>query len=141
MATAAHRRTYQLGLLTAGFSCLVCPWVVPWVLGEKYTASIPILMAYSFAFPSFVIGSIRAMDFVICNKNLNHLVVSLCLLPFQVLFCVSGTLWLGPAGLAAAMALVAFVSTTLFSLILPPLRESGALQKEALSGLFRWRSG
>jgi len=39
------------------------------------------------------------------------------------------------------MALVAFVSTTLFSLILPPLRESGALQKEAVSGLFRWRSG
>ena len=94
-------------------------------------------MAYSFSFPSFAVGSIRAMEFVISNKSQNHLLVSLVLLPFQIILCMVGIYWHGPVGLAAAMALVAFVSTTLLSFALPPLQENWSLQKEALKSLWK----
>ena len=132
-----YRRTYQGGLLVGFFAGVLAPWMIPAIFGPEYLPAVPIFIAYAFAFPSFVIGSIRGMDFVIMNKNQNHLLVALALFPLQIGLCTMGILWHGPVGLAAAMALVAFVSTTLFSLILPPLRESGVLQKEALAGLFR----
>ena len=133
-----YRRSYQLGFLVALLSCLVAPWAVPIVFGAQYKPAVPVFMAYSFVFPSLVVGSVRAMEFVISNKNINHLLVSLALLPLQLGFCVAGIHWFGPMGLAAAMAVVGFISTTLFSLILPPLRESGAIQKKALGSLLRW---
>lgn len=131
-----YRRTYQLGLLMAVLACLIAPWAVPLVFGGQYKPAVPVFMAYSFVFPSVVVGSIRAMEFVVSNKNLNHLLVSACLLPLQIILCSAGILWLGPSGLAGAMAVVAFISTTVFSFVLPPLRESGELQKAALRGIW-----
>jgi hypothetical protein len=55
-----------------------------------------------------------------------------------MLLCLAGIHWFGPVGLAAAMAIVAFVSTTLFSMFLPPLKASGELQKAALRKILRW---
>lgn len=133
-----YRRTYQAGLATGLLACAMAPWGIPLVFGSEYTESIPIFMAYAFAFPSFVVGSIRAMEFVVMNKNQNHLLVSAWLLPLQCLFCLVGIHWFGPVGLAAAMAMVAFVSTTIFSMVLPPLRASGELQKMALKKIFQW---
>lgn len=133
-----YRRTYQVGLTTALVACLLAPWAIPLFFGEEYAESVPIFMAYAFAFPSFVVGSIRAMEFVVLNKNQNHLLVSALLLPLQIIFCAAGIHWFGPVGLAAAMAIVAFVSTTLFSMILPPLRTSGETQKKALRQICWW---
>lgn len=133
-----YRRTYQLGLLAAVFGAVAAPWLIPLLFGANYAPAVPIFVAYAFMFPSLVVGSVRAMEFVISNKNINHLVVSLLLLPLQLGFCAVGIHWYGPTGLAAAMAVVGFISTTVFSLILPPLRESGVLQRKALSGLLRW---
>lgn len=133
-----YRRTYQAGLITALIACLAAPIVIPLFFGEEYVESVPIFMAYAFAFPSFVVGSIRAMEFVIAKKNQNHLLVSAFLLPLQICVCSAGIYWFGPVGLAAAMAIVAFVSTTLFSMILPPLRTSGETQKKALRQICRW---
>lgn len=132
-----YRRTYQGGLLAGFFAGTLAPWTIPAIFGQEYFPAVPVFIAYAFVFPSFVIGSIRGMDFVIMNKNQNHLLVAMALFPLQTGLCTIGILLHGPAGLAVAMALVAFVSTTLFSLILPPLRGSGVLQKEALAGLFR----
>lgn len=132
-----YRRTYQLGLLVALLACLIAPWAVPIVFGAQYKPAVPVFMAYSFVFPSVVVGSIRAMEFVVSKKNLNHLLVSACLLPLQITLCSAGIVWLGPSGLAGAMAVVAFISTTLFSFILPPLRESGELQKAALRSFWK----
>jgi O-antigen/teichoic acid export membrane protein len=134
-----YRRIYQAGLLIAGGSCLLAPWVIPLFFGNQYEASVPVFMAYSFAFPSFVVGSVRAMEFIISNKNQNHLLVVLMLLPFQALFCLLGIHWFGAAGLAGATALVSFISTTLFSMVIPALKESGHLQKEALKGILKWK--
>ena len=134
-----YRRIYQAGLLIAGASCLLAPWVIPLLFGSQYKASVPIFMAYSFAFPSFIVGSVRAMEFVISNKNQNHFLVALTLLPFQVFFCVVGIHWFGAAGLAGATALVSFISTTLFSMVIPALKESGDLQKEALKEFLCWK--
>ena len=133
-----YRRTYLLGLLAAGFGAGAAPWLIPLLFGANYVPAVPIFVAYAFLFPSLVVGSVRAMEFVISNKNMNHLLVSLLLLPLQLGFCAAGIHWFGPTGLAAAMAVVGFISTTVFSLILPPLRESGALQRKALGGLLRW---
>ena len=132
-----YRRTYQVGLAGAVLACLLAPLVIPSLFGSEYKASVPIFMAYAFSFPSFAVGSIRAMEFVISNKNQNHLLVSLVLLPFQIILCMAGIFWHGPVGLAAAMALVAFVSTTLLSFALPPLKENWSLQKEALSSIWK----
>lgn len=132
-----YRRTYQVGLAGAALACLLAPWAIPFLFGSQYKASVPIFMAYSFSFPSFAVGSIRAMEFVISNKSQNHLLVSLVLLPFQIILCMVGIYWHGPVGLAAAMALVAFVSTTLLSFALPPLQENWSLQKEALKSLWK----
>ena len=134
-----YRRIYQAGLLIVGGSCLLAPWVIPLLFGSQYSASVPVFMAYSFAFPSLIVGSVRAMEFVISNKNQNHLLVALALLPFQVLFCVAGIYWFGAAGLAGATALVSFISTTILSMVIPALKESGDLQKEALKGILRWK--
>ena len=120
-----YRRTYQLGLLAVILSCVAAPWLIPFLFGAKYTPAVPVFLAYAFIFPSLVVGSVRAMEFVISNKNMNHLLVSLLLLPLQLGFCAVGIHWFGPTGLAAAMAVVGFISTTVFSLILPPLREIG----------------
>jgi O-antigen/teichoic acid export membrane protein len=133
-----YRRTYLLGLLAAGFGAGAAPWLIPLLFGANYVPAVPIFVAYAFLFPSLVVGSVRAMEFVISNKNMNHLLVSLLLLPLQLGICAAGIHWYGPTGLAAAMAVAGFISTTVFSLILPPLRESGALQRKALSGLLRW---
>jgi O-antigen/teichoic acid export membrane protein len=132
-----YRRAYQLGLLAAIIACAVAPWAIPLVFGDQYLGSVPIFMAYSFAFPSFVIGSIRGMEFVVANKNENHLVVALTLFPLQAGLCSLGLIFFGPPGLAGAMAVVAFISTTAFSILLKPLRESGDLQKKAMKGIFR----
>ena len=132
-----YQRTYQIGLAAALVSCALAPWGVPLVLGREYAPSVPIFMAYSFAFPSLVVGSIRAMEFVVMNKNMNHLLVSALLLPLQMLLCLAGIHWFGPVGLAAAMAIVAFISTTLFSMAVPPLKASGELQKAALRKILR----
>jgi O-antigen/teichoic acid export membrane protein len=136
-----YRKIYQVGLLIAGGSCLLAPWVIPLLFGSQYNASVPVFMAYSFAFPSLVVGSVRAMQFIISNKNQNHLLVALTLLPFQVLFCVVGIYWFGAVGLAGATALVSFISTTILSMVIPALKESGDLQKEALKGVLRWKRG
>jgi PST family polysaccharide transporter len=133
-----YRRTYQLGLLAAAFGAVVAPWLIPFLFGASYAPAVPIFAAYAFMFPSLLVGSVRAMEFVISNKNINHLLVSLLLLPLQLGFCGLGIHWFGPTGLAAAMVVVGFISTTVFSLILPPLRESGVLQRKALSDLLRW---
>ena len=133
-----YRRTYQLGLLAAVFGAVAAPWIIPLLFGANYAPAVPIFVAYAFMFPSLVVGSVRAMEFVISNKNMNHLLVSMLLLPLQLGFCAVGIHWFGPTGLAAAMAVVGFISTTVFSLILHPLRESGALQRKALGGLLRW---
>jgi hypothetical protein len=45
--------------------------------------------------------------------------------------------WAGPFGMALAMVAVTFISTTLFSLVLPPLRDVGRLQVLALKSVFR----
>ena len=134
-----YRTTYQAGLVMSFAACLLAPMAIPLFFGKEYAGSVPIFMAYAFAFPSFVVGSIRAMEFVIAKKNQNHLLVSALLLPLQICVCTAGIYWFGPVGLAAAMAVVAFISTTLFSMILSPLRESGDLQKTALQQICQWR--
>ena len=131
-----YRHTYQLGLLVAFVGCAVAPWLIPFLFGIKYGPAVPIFVAYAFMFPSLVVGSVRSMEFVVSNKNMNHLLVSLALLPLQLAFCSVGVHYFGPTGLAAAMAIVGFISTTVFSILLPPLRESGALQWKALRSLF-----
>jgi len=95
-------------------------------------------MVYAFTLPSFVVGNIRAMDFVVRDQNIHHLTVILCLLPIQIPLCWWMVSWAGPVGLALAMVAVTFISTTAFSLMLPPLRESGRLQAMALKSLFSW---
>ena len=133
-----YQRTYQIGFAAALASCALAPWGIRLVFGREYSESVFIFMAYSFAFPSFVVGSIRAMEFVVMNKNQNHMLVAALLLPLQMLLCLAGIHWFGPVWLAAAMAIVAFVSTTLFSMVLPPLKASGELQKAALRKILRW---
>ena len=133
-----YQRTYQFGLAAALASCAFAPWGIPLIFGKEYAPSVSIFMAYSFAFPSFVVGSIRAMEFVVMNKNQNHLLVAALLLPLQIILCLVGIHWFGPVGLAAAMAIVAFISTTLFSMVLPQLKASAELQKAALRKILRW---
>ena len=65
--------TYRWGFLTSCGLALLAPLVVPLLFGEMFRASIPIFMVYAFTFPSFVVGNIRAMDFVVRNQNTNHL--------------------------------------------------------------------
>ncbi len=130
--------TYRWGFLASGGLALMAVWVVPLVFGEAFRASIPIFMAYAFTFPSFVIGNIRAMDFVVRDQNIHHLTVILFLVPIQIPLCWWMVTWAGPVGLALAMVAVTFISTTVFSLVLPPLRETGRLQAMALKSLFSW---
>ena len=129
--------TYRWGFFAAGVLSLVAPLVIPTIFGDSFRASIPIFMVYAFTFPSFVIGNIRAMDFVVRDQNIHHLTVILFLIPIQVPLCWWMTVWAGPVGLALAMVAVTFISTTLFSLILPPLREAGHLQVLALKAIFK----
>lgn len=127
--------TYRWGFLLSCILALLAPVVVPLLFGEGFLASVPIFMAYAFAFPSFVIGNIRAMDFVVRDQNIHHLTVILFLVPIQIPLCWWAASWAGPVGLALAMVAVTFISTTLFSLWLPPLRETGKLQALALKSL------
>lgn len=127
--------TYRWGFLASCISALLAPVVVPLIFGKAFQASIPIFMIYAFTFPSFVIGNIRAMDFVVRDQNIHHLTVILFLVPIQIPLCWWAASWAGPVGLALAMVLVTFISTTLFSLVLPPLRETGKLQAQALRSL------
>jgi O-antigen/teichoic acid export membrane protein len=129
--------TYRWGFFAAGVLSLVAPLVIPILFGDSFRASIPIFMIYAFTFPSFVIGNIRAMDFVVRDQNINHLTIVLLVIPVQIPLCWWMAAWAGPVGLALAMVAVTFISTTLFSLILPPLREAGHLQVLALKAIFR----
>jgi O-antigen/teichoic acid export membrane protein len=129
--------TYRWGFLASCFLSLLAPLVIPILFGDSFRASIPIFMAYAFTFPSFLIGNIRAMDFLIRGQNEHHLIVILCLVPIQIPLCWWMATWAGPLGMALAMVATTFISTTLFSLVLPPLREAGQLQVLALKGVFR----
>lgn len=128
--------TYRWGFLASLGLALLGPILVSILFGKAFEASVPIFMIYAFAFPSFVIGNIRAMDFVVRDQNIHHLTVVFFLLPIQIPLCWLAVLWAGPVGLALAMVVVSFTSSTLFSLVLPPLREAGELQMLALKGLF-----
>jgi O-antigen/teichoic acid export membrane protein len=128
---------YRWGFLASCFLALLAPLVIPILFGDSFRASIPIFMAYAFTFPSFLIGNIRAMDFLLRGQNEHHLIVILCLVPIQIPLCWWMAMWAGPFGMALAMVATTFISTTLFSLVLPPLRESGQLQLLALKGVFR----
>lgn len=127
--------TYRWGFLLSFILALLAPVAIPLLFGEGFLASVPIFMAYAFAFPSFVVGNIRAMDFVVRDQNIHHLTVILFLVPIQIPLCWWAASWAGPVGLAMAMVLITFTSTTLFSLVLPPLREAGELQARALRSL------
>lgn len=127
--------TYRWGLVASCGLALLAPWVVPLIFGGAFRPAIPIFMAYAFTLPSFVVGNIRAMDFVVRDQNIHHLTVILCLLPIQIPLCWWMVSWAGPVGLALAMVVVAFISATVFSLVLPPLREAGRLQAMALRSL------
>jgi len=127
--------TYRWGFTASCVLALLAPVVVPLLFGEAFQASVPIFMAYAFTFPSFVVGNIRAMDFVVRDQNIHHLTVILFLVPIQIPLCWWAASWAGPVGLALAMVAVTFISTTLFSLWLPPLREAGKLQALALKSL------
>ena len=129
--------TYRWGFVGSCGLAVLAPWVVPIIFGEAFRASIPIFMVYAFTFPSFVVGNIRTMDFVVRDQNIHHLTVILFLIPIQVPLCWWMTVWAGPVGLALAMVAVTFISTTLLSLILPPLREAGHLQVLALKAIFK----
>jgi O-antigen/teichoic acid export membrane protein len=129
--------TYRWGFLASCFLALLAPLVIPILFGDSFRASIPIFMAYAFTFPSFLIGNIRAMDFLLRGQNEHHLIVILCLVPIQFPLCWWMATWAGPLGMALAMVAVTFISTTLFSLVLPPLRDVGRLQVLALKSVFR----
>jgi len=129
--------TYRWGFLASCLLSLLAPLVIPILFGDSFRASIPIFMAYAFTFPSFLIGNIRAMDFLIRGQNEHHLIVILCLVPIQIPLCWWMATWAGPLGMALAMVAVTFISTTLFSLVLPPLRDVGRLQMLALKSVFR----
>ena len=77
------------------------------------------------------------MDFLIRGQNEHHLILILCLAPIQIPLCWWMAKWAGPFGMALAMVAVTFISTTLFSLVLPPLRDVGRLQMLALKSVFR----
>ena len=128
--------TYRWGFVASCGLALLAPWVVPLIFGGAFRPGIPIFMVYAFTLPSFVVGNIRAMDFVVRDQNIHHLTVILCLLPIQIPLCWWMVTWAGPVGLALAMVAVTFISTTAFSLMLPPLRETGRLQAMALKSLF-----
>lgn len=128
--------TYRWGFFAAGVLAVVAPVVIPILFGDSFRASIPIFMIYAFTFPSFVIGNIRAMDFVVRDQNIHHLTVIAFLIPIQVPLCWWMAAFAGPVGLALAMVVVTFISSTLFSLVLPPLREAGQLQALALKDIF-----
>jgi PST family polysaccharide transporter len=129
--------TYRWGFLASCFLALLAPLVIPILFGDSFRASIPIFMVYAFTFPSFLIGNIRAMDFLIRGQNEHHLILILCLAPIQIPLCWWMAKWAGPFGMALAMVAVTFISTTLFSLVLPPLRDVGRLQVLALKSVFR----
>ena len=129
--------TYRWGFLASCFLGLLAPLVIPILFGDSFRASIPIFMVYAFTFPSFLIGNIRAMDFLIRGQNEHHLILILCLAPIQIPLCWWMATWAGPFGMALAMVAVTFISTTLFSLVLPPLRDVGRLQVLALKSVFR----
>lgn len=127
--------TYRWGFVASCGLALLAPWLVPLLFGGAFRPAIPIFMVYAFTLPSFVVGNIRAMDFVVRDQNTHHLTVILALLPIQIPLCWVMVQWAGPLGLACAMVAVTFISTTVFSLVLPPLREAGHLQALALKRL------